>query len=265
MSKFLVMTDIHLTLPPETIIGLDPVARFSQALQHAARHHPDAERLILTGDLTHHGQPEAFAMLRTMISQLPWPVSLMLGNHDLRAPFLAIFPEAPRDENGFVQQIIDLPDLRLICLDTLDEEPEIEHAGLICPARLEWLKRALDEAPEHGAMVLMHHPPVDTGFDGMDEIGLSNQTEVRALLESHPKLRHVMAGHIHRSIWASMAGVPVTILKSTCHQMPMALGDPDCHSSVDEPGAYGIVLTSPRDIIVHSEDFTLPEQQVRAF
>ena len=48
--------------------------------------------------------------------------------------------------------------------------------------------------------------------------------------------------------------MPFSILKSTCHQMPMQLGNPSSAVSVDEPGAYGILLTTKDQIILHSED-----------
>ena len=118
MSKLLIMTDLHLTVPPATIIGLDPGARLAQGLAHAAQHHADADRLILMGDLTHHGKPAQYARLRPLLEGLPWPVSLMIGNHDDRRKFRAAFPEAP-DAGGFVQSITDLPDIRLITLDTV--------------------------------------------------------------------------------------------------------------------------------------------------
>jgi len=263
MSKILVMTDLHLTEPPETIIGLDPGARLAEGLAHAARHHADADRLILTGDLTHHGRAAQYARLAELLTDLPWPVTPMIGNHDRRDVFRAAFPEVPVDADGHVQCVIDLPDIRLICLDTVDEHAEVEHSGRLCPARMAWLRAALDEAPDHGAIVFMHHPPVETGFTGMDIIGLSNQREIRDLLTGHPKLRHVLAGHVHRTIAASMAGVPVSLLKSTCHQMPMCLGEADHDLSVDEPAAYGILLVGAEDVILHSEDYTLPARSAR--
>jgi 3',5'-cyclic-AMP phosphodiesterase len=263
MSKILVMTDIHLTEPPETIIGLDPGARLSEGLAHAALHHPDADRLILTGDLAHHGRAAQYARLAELLSDLPWPVTLMIGNHDRRDAFRTAFPDADIDADGHVQCIIDLADIRLICLDTVDEDAEVQHSGRLCPARMAWLQNALDTAPDHGAIVFMHHPPIETGFIGMDKIGLSNLGEVRGLLAGHPKLRHILAGHVHRSISASMAGVPVSLLKSTCHQMPMCLGETDHDLSVDEPAAYGILLAGPADVIIHSTDYTLPASEIR--
>lgn len=261
MAKILVMTDLHITPEGETIIGLDPAERLSAGLAHAAETHPDADRLVLMGDLTHHGTAENYARLKPLLAGLPWPVMLMIGNHDTRARFRVAFPDAPTDANGFVQCAVDLGDIRLICLDTHEAEPEVEHSGRLCPARLAWLDREL-AADTKPCLVFLHHPPFETGFTGMDRIGLTNAAELRDVLRAHPNVAHVFAGHIHRTITATMDGLPMTVFKSPCHQMPMILGQEGFGHSVDEPGAYGIILTRGDSIVVHFEDFTLPRQPV---
>lgn len=267
MSKILVMTDLHLVVPPETIIDLSPAERLAEGLAHAAKMHPDADHLVLTGDLTNEGTPAQYAVLQPLLADLPWPVTMLMGNHDLREPFRASFPDAPVTEDGFVQAVIDLPDLpdvRLITLDTLDTEAEVLHSGVLCPARLNWLKTALEGAEGKPCLVFLHHPPFDTGFNGMDGIGLTNAPELLALTAEY-NVRHLFAGHIHRTITATVAGQSMTVFKSTCHQMPMLLGQEGFGHSVPEPGAYGIILTRGEDVIVHTEDFTLPEMENKDF
>ena len=254
MQKVLVFTDIHIATPGEAIIGLDPLARFGAALDHALVRHPDAVQIVITGDLTHHGRPDQYARLRATLANCPVPVALTLGNHDHRATFRAAFAEAPTDPAGFVQQAVDLPGHRLILLDTLDETAETKHSGIQCNTRLDWLSTTLRAAPDVPTVLFLHHPPMITGFDGMDRIGLRNRDDLSAILRLHKQVRQIIAGHVHRTIHGSIAGVPIAILNSPCHQMPMVLGSGDVHLSVDEPGAYGIVLLGQDSIIVHTED-----------
>ncbi|MGC1488813.1 MAG: phosphodiesterase, partial [Albidovulum sp.] len=68
MQKLLVFTDIHFLADGGTIIGLDPVARFQMGLAKALANHPDAGRIIITGDLTHHGEAAEFARLRAVLA-----------------------------------------------------------------------------------------------------------------------------------------------------------------------------------------------------
>ena len=254
MTKLLVMTDLHLTPGAERIVGLDPLERLLQALDHAAQRHSDAERLILTGDLTHFGDRASYRKLRDALSNRPWPISPLLGNHDRREAFLEIFPETPVDEKGFVQSTVDLDGLRLITLDSLDEDGEVtEHAGYLCRDRLDWLDAQLVTAKDVPCLVFLHHPPFRTGFTGMDDIMLKNEAAFRDTLAKGP-VAHVFAGHVHRTITSTLGSIPVTLFKSTCHQMPMLLGEDGSHHSVDEPGGYGIVLATGDDVVVHFED-----------
>jgi len=257
MQKIIVFTDIHIVPEGEDIIGLDPAARFAQGLTHALAHHPDAARIVITGDLTHHGTPQEYARLRGLLADCPLPVSLMLGNHDRRAPFLAAFPDTPVTSQGFVQDAIDIGDTRLILLDTLNEEAEDTHSGYLCAHRLDWAAAALDGAAR--ALVFTHHPPFLTGFGGMDWIGLKNRAELIARLHAAGNVAQIVSGHVHRTILGSAGGIPAAILKSPCHQMPMALGYQDPRLSVNEPGAYGLILIDKDGIVVHTDDFTLPE------
>ncbi|MGB7267950.1 MAG: phosphodiesterase [Albidovulum sp.] len=265
MQKLLVFTDIHFLADGGTIIGLDPVARFQMGLAQALANHPDARRIIITGDLTHHGEAAEFARLRAVLADCPMPVSLMIGNHDRRAPFRAAFPEVPVTDAGFVQSTIDTGSYRLIMLDTLDEEAEVEHSGLLCPHRLDWMDRAIAEAGDRRVIIFTHHPPITTGFAGMDRIGLRNRAEVAQRLRNHGNVCQIIAGHVHRTISGATAGIPTAIFKSPCHQMPMALENDDEHLSIDEPGAYGLLLLGDDGVIVHTEDFTLPAGEVASY
>ncbi|MEL6960489.1 MAG: phosphodiesterase [Pseudomonadota bacterium] len=255
MKKVLVLTDLHLKARGGTIIGLDPVTRFEEALQAATSAHPDAAAVILTGDLTHSGRVEEYEVLRDVLRTCPSPVHLMLGNHDNRATFRSVFPKHPVTPDGHVQQVIDLGGHRLILLDTFDDAPDPPHAGRLCDRRLAWLKAALDGADGRQPVVFAHHPPMTVGIAGMDPIRLTNGETLLSLLA--PTSAHLVCGHLHRTVSGVARGVPFTIFKSTCHQGLLDLDDPDSTLSVAEPAAYGLLLLTPGQVIAHSEDIGL--------
>ncbi len=257
MSKLIVMTDPHLVPAPGEIIGLDPRDRLIRGLAHAAKHHADADRLIIMGDLTHAGEAEAYIALRPMLDDLPWPVTLMMGNHDHRATFRKVFPEHPTDPNGFIQTAIDMDNIRIITLDSLDDVPDVPQAGQLCPDRMGWLEARLEEA-ERPCLIFVHHPPFQTGLHGMDGIALQNPKAFRDTL-GFGNVAHVFAGHVHRNITASIDGISMTTLKGTCQQTPLLLDQPGFGQPIDEPGAYGIILTKGEGVVVHFEDFTLSD------
>lgn len=267
MTKILVFTDIHMLPEGRTIIGLDPFERFTRGLSHAARMHPDADRLILTGELTHHGDRTSYERLKSALAGFPIPVSMTIGNHDDRETFRASFPEVATDPNGFVQEIIDFDDARAILLDTnigLPKGRPDHSAGLVCESRLDWMDGALRAAEGRAVLLFMHHPPHDTGFKGMDAIKLVNGEAFYARLARHAPVRHIFAGHVHRTIGGSHRGIPFSIFKSPLHQQPMPFDIDDTSSSVDEPGAYGIVVVTPEGLQVHTEDFDIAAEATRA-
>lgn len=252
MIKIIVLTDIHITSEGAEIIGLNPLKRFQDVYASALQDHPDAAMMILMGDLTHHGKIDQYQRLKDALATSPIPVIPMIGNHDIRETFRKVFTKAPIDGAGFVQDIIDLPHHRLITLDT-KHGPFGHHAGRLCPDRLTWLKSALDGATSRIPLVFMHHPPFETGIIGMDAINLRNSSEVLDILSKYPAL-HLFCGHIHRTISGSTRGVAWTMFKSPCHQGVLDLQDPDSSLSVDEPGAYGLLLLTPDGVVAHSQD-----------
>ncbi|MDG1739049.1 MAG: phosphodiesterase [Paracoccaceae bacterium] len=255
--KVLVMTDIHITKEGRKIIGLDPMERFKAALDHALTNHPDAEALVITGDLTHHGIRDQYQRLKAVLDQVPIPVHLTLGNHDFRDQFVTNFPDVPRDPNGFVQSSFDVGDYKLILLDTHDPTVEPFHGGNICEKRLNWLEDQLSGQPKGSCVLMMHHPPFETGFPGMDVIGLSNRDALNKIIADSPAVAMSISGHVHRIIWGSAGGKPSANLKSTCHQMPLELVDDDSSLSIDEPGSYAILLLGKDGIVLINEDVGL--------
>lgn len=245
------LTDPHLVAPPGRLFGLDPLAGLRAALDHVARHQTAANLVVLTGDLTDRGEAAAYAALREELARLPQPVVLLLGNHDDRPAFRAAFPEAPVDGAGFVQQVVDdAGGSSLVALDT--HVPGAAH-GELCAARLAWLDAALDERRDRTVVVAMHHPPVPCGLPGMDAIGLQGAAAFWSLVQHHGNVRHVLAGHIHRTFFARHGAVTLSTLPGTSHQVhfqPLAEGTLVLGSH--EPAAYALASFGAEGCALHN-------------
>lgn len=262
MTGIIVFSDPHMVPAGATIAGIDPAARLAAGIAHVNEWHGDAERVVVLGDLVHGGDPASYARIAELLAGLIPPVSVVPGNHDDRAALRAAFPDAPVDEHGFLQQVIEMPDARLLLLDTLHPGPGEAgdtHGGRLCERRMTWLEARLAEAHAAGrpVLILMHHPPHRTGFANMDAIMLANGPAFHDLLARYPVVRHITCGHVHRSISGSHRGIAFTIFKSTAHQQPGIFDDDDSSLSVDEPAAYGLLQPRPDGVIAHSEDFEL--------
>ncbi len=262
-TKIIVLTDVHILPDGGRLIGIDPSERLQLAIAHINRTQSDACLCIITGDLTHRGDPQSYAKLKHILSGLKVPVKILVGNHDLRENFIAAFPENPQDGNGFVQFAHDIAGYRVIGLDPLNGPPyeyPDSHAGFLCEKRLGFLADALAGANGKPVVIFIHHPPFDTLFPGMDRIKLHNHEEFRACLAGHD-VRQIVCGHIHRSISVSWNGIPATVYKSLVDQMPFDLVTVDSSLAIPEPPAYGVMLLNADTVLCHTVDFLseLPE------
>ena len=124
--KFIHLTDPHFIPPGKTLYGRDPRVALDAAVADINAANSDAEMVVITGDLTHWGEPEAFANLADCLAPLTMPVKLLIGNHDHRPTFREHFPDQGIDANGFMQSIHETPAGAFIFLDTVLEGT---HAG----------------------------------------------------------------------------------------------------------------------------------------
>jgi len=262
MQKILVFTDLHFRNHGETILGINPAARFSEALAHGLRNYPDAPHIVLMGDLTNSGKASEYEALAEALDGLKTPVTLMCGNHDNRDNLRAVFPDVPVTQSGHLQRFIDLDDTRLITLDTLDGPPYRNdyHQGYLCANRLKWLDDTLRTSPGR-AVIFMHHPAWVSGLSGMDDIRLRNEDAFFDLLDSHRNVAHIFTGHLHRTVSGNARGYSFSTFKSPNIQTPLFLENLHISQSTPEPGAYGLVLLD-KAIIAHTEDFQLALDEV---
>lgn len=252
--KFIHLTDPHLVVPGASLYGLDPEARLNAAIADINAHHADAALCVVTGDLTHWGEGEAYALFRNSMARLAMPHVAMVGNHDRREAALAALPSAPQDGNGFVQGFRDTPAGRMIFLDTLNEAT---HAGELCGRRLAWLADTLESTGQNQPVLLfMHHPPFEMGLKTMDRIALVEIEPFWAVIRPHAaRIRHLFFGHVHRPVSGSWRGIPFSTLRGTNHQVVLDLTDHNRHLASHEPPAYAVVLVEKDQIVVHTHDF----------
>ena len=248
------LTDLHLTTPGKRLFGLDPLQRLDQALADIAAHQPDASHLLVTGDLTDRGEPQAYAALAERLSGIAAEPVLLIGNHDDRGAFLDRFGTDAADGNGFVQRVVDGGDG--VSLVTLDTHVPGQLHGALCETRLAWLDQVLAARADRAVYLAMHHPPVASGIRFMDAIGLEGADRFWSVVDAHPQTRHVFAGHIHRPFFARRGPVTVSTLPAPAHQVQLVFTVEDVALGSLEAGAYGIADLGMDGFGLHVRAFT---------
>ncbi len=249
--KFLHVTDLHM-VAAGLLYGLDPAERLAACIADMMAHHADAAFVVVTGDLAHKGDEGAYRRLRGLLAELRLPTHLMLGNHDSRPAFQAVFADAPRDGAGFVQYAFDTEIGRCVCLDTHTADG---HHGELDPERLDWLRGEIARADARGITLFMHHPPMPVGIRRMDRIALRDSDRLAELLRGTDKVRHLFFGHLHRPLSGTWHGIPFTGLPALNHQVALDFAIEDAVSGSHEPPAYGVVLADRQTTVVHVHHF----------
>jgi Icc protein len=214
--------------------GDDPVAGLRGVVDDLRRQANRPDVLLVTGDLTDHGTAAEYATVRELLEPVGVPVYVIPGNHDDRGALRAAFglPGAGAEP---VQYAVALGPLRLACIDTTIPG---RAPGALDAARLDWLDAELARAPDQPTLLAMHHPPIPTGVAPWDAIGLplGDRAALAAVLERHPQVRRVVAGHVHQVITGTLAQRPVLTIPSTYVQARLDFTSPEIELGGGAPG-----------------------------
>ena len=253
--KFVILSDTHLVPAGRRLYALDPAARLAAAVELINRDHDDLTFVIVTGDLAHWGEQGAYEALKDRLAALRVPVVLMMGNHDRREAFRAVFHAGDDDGNGFVQAVRHFDHATVVTLDTLGEGRDV-HARRLCPQRLSFLEHALSDAPRDKPVLLFqHHPPLELGLPHMDAFKLQDSEAEWQVLQRTRMPDFMFFGHIHRPAAGVWRGIPFHIQRATSHQVAFDLATSAYIPGTHEWPDYSLVTVTGNDIVILQRSF----------
>lgn len=246
------ITDTHLVEDGLCLGAVDTGAYLTAAIDAVLRwpFRPDA--ILHTGDISEDGSVRSYERFAHQIGRLGVPVFAVPGNHDVRdtmravlAPSLSHLPHS-----GFLHYRAPFGPLDLIGLDTVDET---SAAGRLCPERLRFAEQALAGSRGRPTLVLMHHPPSAVGFPFADRIACADGDALAPLVRKDGAVQAVLAGHAHRTVVTTFAGVPLMVCGSPAHQFALATSDDQPIGFVMEPptGLLHVWLEQEKRLVSH--------------
>lgn len=215
--KFAIASDLHIALPhtiwhhPARFHLVEySISAFESVLAHLAN--LDIDFLLLPGDLTQHGEAENHQWLADRLAQLPYPVYVIAGNHDV--PKIETFDQfTPHyTKFGFPQGITAprklyyeqeiLPHVRLIGLNSNQFDEAEQQIGWIDQAQLDWLQIVLERSEDYALnLVTIHHNVLEHMHEqSTNALGkrymLGNNHQLCEILH-RANIKLVFTGHLH--------------------------------------------------------------------
>lgn len=245
--KFIHLTDPHLTAAGE-LFGIDVNERLRLAVASINQYHPDAEMVMITGDIAHWGEPGAYEYAAKILGDFSMPWYPLAGNHDVKPAYFDGLPHAPKDDDDRTCFRLETPAGAFLALDTTIDG---SHAGELDAAQLSWLDQQL-ALSDNASFLFMHHHPLTSGLTPLDRIQLKNSDALASVIDRYPgTVRHLFFGHMHRTFHGSWRGLPFSTVKSTAHQVAPIFDPAEPMVSSTEMPSYAVVLIDEENVCVH--------------
>ena len=216
--KLVQITDTHLgPVSGEQLLGMDTDASLAHVVQLVERERSDTDLLLATGDISNSGAVSSYQRFRDATSALARHTLWLPGNHDTL--------DAMQQSIGLGEELcrsLFIGNWQVIMLNSTVEG---EVGGSFSNAELEFLKQTLasgrntlqEPGVEH-VLVCLHHHPIDTGCDWLDEQKIDNADAFFAILDQFTHVRGALWGHIHQCIDTTRNGVRLMATPSSCIQ-----------------------------------------------
>ena len=208
------LSDLHLGASGAT----DPLEDARAAIRAVGALRPEPDALLLSGDLTEHGDASEYALVRDLLEGLSASTHVLCGNHDNRDVLREAFP-VPGGTGDRYRWAARLGAIRVVACDsTIPGRDD----GELDAAELAWLREQLAVDPATPTIVAMHHAPVDIGIRGLDAVGLpaGDRARLADLLTGFPQVRRIVTGHVHMAMAAEIGPTPVVTCPSTWRHRP---------------------------------------------
>ncbi|MFD6268697.1 metallophosphoesterase [Nocardia asteroides] len=217
MSEFTLvqLTDTHLRPAGELVHGVvDTDANLARVLTHLREAGQHVDALVLSGDLSDNGSPEAYRRLRAAVepvaAEIGAEIVYVMGNHDERAAFgEELLDLAPGSVDTTLphDHVVEVAGVRIIVLDSTTPQ---RHEGRLEVEQLAWLSVQLRTPAPRGTVLVLHHPPVPSPNATVDFLKLTDADRLADVLAGSD-VRMILCGHNHLTAAAAVAGIPVWI------------------------------------------------------
>jgi 3',5'-cyclic AMP phosphodiesterase CpdA len=226
--RFAILSDPHIALPHTILTHTNrfhlvevSVPAFKIAIEHLQQ--LELDFLLIAGDLTQDGEPENHRWLADHLAELPFPVYVVPGNHDVISlqstethiglkdfPFYyEQFGYDDPDKLYYHQELF--PNVQLIGLNSNQFDENGQQIGRLDEEQLNWLQTLLPTLQDDLVLVMIHHNVIEhLPGQSRHPLGrrymLDNAPDLLGILEDNG-VNLLITGHLHVQDIANHRGI----------------------------------------------------------
>ena len=202
--------------------------------------------VLATGDLADHGAAAEYEGVRDVLD-IPVPVLVCPGNHDVREPFRKVLLGEPASDAPINRAHRVAGAFFAMC----DSSVPGADDGYLADETLDWLDAELTSAADLPAFVCFHHPPVVLGQPFIDRIRQSGAERLSDVVGWHPNVVALLCGHAHTPAASTFAGRPLLVAPGVASTLMLPF-EGDTLLDYDQPTLIAFhILDDDRRLTTH--------------
>lgn len=191
LERWILLTDPHIpTKVTQSLNGRDVIGNFKTMTKEVLALKPKATGVVITGDLANYkGVESDYLQVKSLFEpfeKAKLPLYPLLGNHDRRDPFFAVFPQW-KDNSAVTGRHCFEVKTKYVDFYMLDSNVADKSNGELGNDQMTWLERCLSTKSDRPAVIFVHH----------DITSLAEKDRLNELVSKCPRFKAYIFGHIH--------------------------------------------------------------------
>lgn len=211
--RILQITDTHLFADTKsTLLGVNTYRSYQAVLDAIEAQGEDIDLIVATGDLVQDQSIAAYQSFADGIKRLSAPCVWLPGNHDYQPAMVDALKIAGISS---AKQVVIGNEWQILMLDSqIQDAPH----GELSEYQLDRMKACLENNSERTTLIMLHHHPMPSGCNWLDQHRLRNSHILADYLKGHHQVKAMLCGHIHQEMDEYWHGIRFLATPSTCVQ-----------------------------------------------
>lgn len=249
--RLLHITDHHLFADPKgSLLGVPTWQSLEAVLTLMAPELPNADLILVTGDVTQDHTDASYQAFAKRINQLGVPVHYLPGNHDALTAMQRCLQGANIHPEAHIK-------MGVWALHLLNSAVEGQVSGAVAQPEFDMLVRNMSQSEAQHHLVALHHHPVPMQSEWLDAHILAQGSQFLARLHQAAPVKLVLFGHVHQEYESQQHGIKLLATPSTSVQFTPQAQDFEVDSL--QPGFRWLELFDNGEVITQVVRVTKPK------